>query len=102
MVGALAGLDLDGEQAVAGVEHEIGLAPRVDAIEMEGRRLRLPRGPAEHLVDNGRLEEGAVGRGLRLGEEAGERGFVRELAGPDYEEGTRACASTSTPPSWGP
>ncbi len=71
------GLDLaaagDDEAEAPGVAGDA--APGVGAIEeVEGRRLRLPRGPAEHLVEDGRLEEGAVGRGLLIAEEAGERG----------------------------
>jgi hypothetical protein len=56
------------------VKDEIDLAPGVRAEEVEARRLRLPRGPAKHLVEDGRFEEGAGGRVPLFGEEAGEGG----------------------------
>jgi hypothetical protein len=47
---SLAGLDLDGQEAIRGVKDQIDLAPRVSAEEVKGR-FRPPRRPVEYLVE---------------------------------------------------
>ena len=71
-VGLAAGLDLDGEETIGSVEDDVHLAPAVGAEEVKRRRVRLPRRPAEHLVDDGGLEESAI-RGRRVLAEEGAR-----------------------------
>jgi hypothetical protein len=80
-VRALGRLGLDGEQTVGRVEDEIHLAPAVSAEEVEGRGLRLPGRPAEHLVEDGRLEEGTVARAVVAGQQPGEPSRMRKFLG---------------------
>lgn len=57
----MAGFGLEGEHAVGGVEDEVDLAAGVGAEEVDRGRLGLPGGPAEQFVEDGGLEEDAVG-----------------------------------------
>lgn len=60
-VGALGRLGLQGQEARAGVKHEVDLPSRARPVEVQRRRVGLPGAPAHEFRQDGGLEERTLG-----------------------------------------